>query len=1021
MKKIILIALAAFCSTFVLAQSKVTGTVTSADDGQPIPFATIQVKGMTTGEYSDDNGKYSISVPADGILVVSAMGFTTQEVPVNGKAVINVALKTDAIALDETIVVAYGTAKKGSFTGSASSLKADLIENVPATSFEQALSGRIPGLQMTPGSGQAGSTVNIRIRGTGSMNATNEPLYVIDGVPVISGDVTSLSQVSNNVMNTLNPGDIENITVLKDAAASSLYGSRAANGVVLITTKSGKQGKIRLNFKANVGFTPDFAYKNNEKASPADQRILRYETFYNGQIAHGATAQEAAAYAQKQLDAYIPLDPRGEFDWEKALFRTAVFQNYDLSASGGTEETKYFVSFAYTDEQGRVKANDMSRWSGRVNVSQKMFKIAELTSNISYSAVEKSGFNDTYSNGDNYYLLAKNLTFGEWWPTKPDGTPVTERFRSYGYNVLYYDDYRENTSKMNRLSINESLSLRPLESLTLKTIFSYDDTRVDDYAWRAAIHYGGASKNGTVDSYYRKMIKMVSTTTANWAKTLNEKHNINLLAGFEAEKNKTDYMRASGTDLPTLSSKTVATAGVKDATAYYWGNNMLSVFSRAEYNYDNRYYVSGSYRRDGSSKLSKDTRWGNFWSVSGSWKINNENFLKNVQWLSNLRIKGSYGVNGTLPDPNYGHIALYNFGYNYNSKPGGVVSTIADNALTWETNYTYNIGLETGFFDNRLTAAVEYYNRDSKDLLQDVPISSVTGFGSILTNFGAINNQGFEIEVGGDIIRNKNVRWNLALNISTLKSKVTKLFNDKDIIWDDPTGGDGQAQFIYRVGESAKSFWGKEYAGVDPDNGNPMWYLNKDRKDYGASDLYKTINGRDVTTNSSKAADVVTGCADPKLYGGISTDVSWKGLALSLAFSYSLGGDAYNAMEKYMNDDGYFSWRTMSTKALERWQKPGDITSVPKRIYDEGFIGNQSRWLYKNNYLRLKNITLSYNLPKHIVSKARLSNVRVFFSGVNLLTFCSQDQFDPEVSVYGVTSWQMPIGKTYTFGIEIGL
>jgi TonB-linked SusC/RagA family outer membrane protein len=511
---------------------------------------------------------------------------------------------------------------------------------------------------------------------------------------------------------------------------------------------------------------------------------------------------------------------------------------------------------------------------------------------------------------------------------------------------------------------------------------------------------------------------MVSSSTLNYDLTFLDKHNIAFLAGFEAEKNQTDIIRASGTNLPTLSARTVATAGDKTSNAYNYGNNMMSMLSRLEYNFENKYYVSGSLRRDGSSKLSGESRWGDFWSVSGAWRLKNEECLKNVEWLSNLRIKASYGVNGTLPDNNYGHMSLYSFGYNYNNAPGGRITTVADSKLTWETNYTYNLGLESGLFDNRLTFNIEYYNRESKNLLQNVPISTITGFSNILTNFGAMNNSGLEIEVGGDIIRQKDLRWNLSVNGATLKSKVTKLYEGADIIWYDPTGGDNQARFIYREGISPKSFWGKEWAGVDPDNGDPMWYTNNT-----TATPYKTINGRNVTNKWSNASETVTGSADPKFFGGINTDVTWKGFSLYLNFTYSLGGEAYNAFERYMNDDGYFTSRTRAKKAMDYWKKPGDITQGPRISIDESeqFNSHQDRWLYKNNYIRLKNTTLSYNLPPKIVEKVKLSNCRIYFSGMNLLTKASQNDFDPEVSAYGVRGWEMPIGKTYTFGIEINL
>ncbi|MDR2473915.1 MAG: TonB-dependent receptor [Tannerella sp.] len=1016
---LMLLLASSFFSFEVIAQQRIiTGTITDAGDGLPIAAAAVTEKGTTNATLAGSDGTFSIAVKGKNpVLVFHFLGMLPKEVLVGSQSVIDVQLEYDAIGLEETIVVAYGTTKKSTFTGSAIVVKASAINDIPKASFENALAGTVAGLQMSPGSGQAGSTVSIRIRGTGSMNATNEPLYVVDGVPVISGDLSNLNYSSNNVMNTINPGDIENITVLKDAAASALYGSRAANGVVLITTKSGHKGKMNISLKINAGLTPDFAYNNWEKASPEDQKAYTIDMYTTWRAREDISYEEAQAKALTDWKDRIGDDPRKYYNWEDALLRTATFQNYELSANGGDEKTTYYTSLGYTKESGRARPNDMSRYSGRLNISRHITDFLELTSNISFSSVEKNGFNDTYNNGANYFLMVRNLLFDNWFPKNEDGTWHTDPWRTYAQNVVYYDNYRESRSTVNRLVINEGLKLNIIrDKLFIKTVFGYDESRLDDYSWRAAIHYEARSTSGNVTNIHNKWLKMVSSTTANYIDTFADNHNVSLLVGYEAEKNQTDIVRAVGTKLPTLTSKTVATAGEKTSNSYYYGNNMLSSFSRLEYNYAHRYYVSGSYRRDGSSKLSESTRWGDFWSVSGAWRIKEEEFLRNVEWLSNLRLKASYGVNGTLPSSNYGHIPLYSFGYNYNNEPGGIVSTVADDKLTWETNYTSNFGVEVGFLENRLTINAEYYNRDSKNLLQNVPISANTGFSSILTNFGAMNNRGFEIEIGGDIIRRQDLLWHVSINAATLKSKVTKLYDGADIIWYDPTGGDSQAKFVYREGESPKSFWGKEWAGVDPETGEPMWFTNNDK-----TTPYKEINGRPVTNKWSGASETITGCADPDLFGGINTDLTWKGLSLYLNFNYSLGGDIYNSFERYVNDDGYFTSRTRTVKAMDYWKKPGDVTQAPKLdlAESEQFCSHQSRWLYNNNFLRLKNITLSYNLPKQIVEKALISNCRLFFTGANLWTVASQDWFDPEANAYGVKSWEMPIGKTYTFGIEL--
>lgn len=1018
MKRVFSIIVSLLLVSALSAQTRVSGTVTSSDDGLPIPYANIQVKGVKAiGTTTGVDGKFFLEkISPNAVLVISFLGYTTQEISVEGKTTINIVLKPDALNLDEVMVVAYGTAKKGTYTGSAAVVKSDAIKDIPSTSFEGMLQGKVAGLKWSPGSGQAGSSVSMRIRGTGSMNATNEPLFVIDGVPVIQGNISNLSNVSLNVMSTLNPSDIESFTVLKDAAASSLYGSRAANGVVLITTKKGKQGKTKITFKGNYGFTPTFAYNNWELPTNEQQREIYHDVYYNQKIDIGLTPTEAEAYAQSVMTTNIPMDPRGWFDWEKALFRTATFQNYDLSASGADEKGSFFSSIAYSNEEGRVYTNAMERYTGRINVTRKLTDRVELISNINLASIKKDGFNDSYNNNTNYFLNTRNQLFGEYWPTAADGTPVTSRYKSYAYNNLYYDQLMENYSKMFRTGINETVKINILPELILSTVFGYDVTRVDDHTYYSPLHNQGSASVGSVTEISNKVSKLVSSTTLAYSKEFNQKNSFSALIGAEVETNNTDYVYARGTNLPNSFSNTISTAGATTSAGYSWGHNMASLLSKADYSYDNKYYLSGSIRTDGSSKLGESKRWGTFWSLAASWRAKEELFLKDVEWLSNLKVKASYGVNGTLPTPNYGHLALYTYGYKYMDSPGGIVSTVADPNLSWETSYTYNIGVESSFLDGRVNMNLDYFDRDSRDLIQAVQLSRVTGFSQVVTNFGAMNNKGLEVEITGDIIRKKDLTLTAGINASFINSKVTKLYGGADITWYDPTGGDNQAQFIFREGKSPLSFWGKEWAGVDPQTGKGMWYMNNTNTGDAV------FNGKQVTYNASFASNVITGCADPDVFGGIFAALKWKGLSVDMTFSYSLGGDIYNAFERYINDDGYFSNRTRAAKVVNRWKNPGDITDVPRYTYEASysFFSHTSRWLYKNNYIRLKDLSISYNIPSNLVNKFKLSNARIFASGTNLWTKASQNYFDPEGNVYGVQSWQLPIGKTITFGIELG-
>ena len=1033
------------CVNIAFAQLKVTGKVTASDDGSPLPYATISIKGTTTGAYTDDDGNYTITVAPNGVLVFSTVGFVTQEIQVNNRSVINVALAPDAIALEETIVVAYGTAKKGTYTGSASVVKKEALKDAPSVSFENALNGKVAGLQVTSNSGQAGTTSSMRIRGIGSMNASNEPLYVIDGVPVTSGDAGQMSDYiysTNNAMSTLNPNDIESITVLKDAAASSLYGSRAANGVIVITTKKGKLGRPTVTLKASVGITPSWAYNNHEVANAQQQAEMYYLMFWNTKDNPADGNATAIAQMNKRFKKHgyyfettdntvNTLTIKGMtdgienregkyFDWDKELFRTAIYQTYDLSVSGGTDNTNYYSSIAYTSDKGRVITNKYDRVSGRVNLSQKVGKHVELLTQVNVARTKREGYNDTRSLGSNYFLQSRNLLWPFYWPTDyKTGEWWTPRYGSYAYNPVYYRTQWENSSKTTKVSASENLSIKILPELTLRSIFSYDYSNVHDFIYYSADHFSGSSDNGSVTDMNTNVSKWVSSTTLNWNRDF-AKHNVNVLAGFEAEENKTEFSRASGTNLPTSALHTVATAGKLDANAYSWGNTIASFLSKAEYNYDGRYYVSGSFRRDGSSRLGSDNRWGNFWSVAGSWKINNEKFMKDIHWISNLRLRASYGVNGTLPSSDYGWRALTSYSSKYMTNPGGGLSNVADPTLSWETSYTYNVAAEFGFWDQRFYGTIEYFNRDSKDLLQDVPISYTTGFSSTLKNVGEINNKGLEVELGGDIIRTKDLTWSASLTASFIKSKVTKLYGGQDIIWDDPTGGDARAKYIYREGESTLALYGLEWAGTNKENGKNMWYINpKDDENYTA-DL--EIKGRPVTYSYKKANKVILHDMMPKVFGGINTDVSWKGLSVGLNFTYRFGSKTYDAADRDCNDDGYYFERTMSKTAYkDSWTPTNKNAKYPQRLAIDMEDVNQksSRHLHNGDYIRLKTLSIGYNLPKNFVSKVGLSNARVYFNGSNLLTWAAHKEYDPEVNEYYTRGWETPIGKTYTFGVEL--
>jgi len=1034
-------------------QIAVAGKV-SGSDGTPLVGVTVSVKGTTISTSTNENGLFSLNADHNATLVVSYIGYTSQEIPLNGRKAINITLNQDDQAIDEVMVVAYGTAKKSSFTGSAATVNYEKeAKDIPVTSFEQALTGRIPGVQINTTSGQAGSTSSIRVRGIGSMNASNEPLYVVDGVPVVSGNVGqmsgALSGSSNNIMATINPKDIESISILKDAAAASLYGSRAANGVVIITTKSGKAGKPKIDFRTSYAVTPNWATDNYKPGNPQEQIQYFYQIFHDYRTSNGYTQEQANQYALNRMNTrfgihgyefssegtglYDKIIIKGKtdgvenrdgqyFDWNDALFRTGKYQTNDLAVSGASDKTKYYSSLSYTTDKGRAYTNEFERIGGRLNFSQKLSEKVEFATNFNLNHNNKEGYNDTRNTGTNYMYLANNLLFPFYWPTDyKTGKEYTTRYNSLGYNPLYYDKQWENNSKTLRIVAAPSLTVKFLPELTGKTIFSYDNAEVKDHLYYSPLHYHttyGATANGTVFEYSTNYKKLISSSTLNYNKTFATEHTLDLLVGFEAEKNETNYQFASGSNLPSSSLHTVATAGIKDADAYMWGNNMMSVFSRAEYNFKNTYFLSGSLRRDGNSRLGPDTRWGNFWSLSAAWNLKNESFISDIEEINLLKLKASYGTNGTLPTSNFGWRSLASYGYNYMDQPGGILTTIADKDLKWEKSHTFNVGAEFGLFNNRLYGTVEYFNRDSKDLLQDVNISLVTGFNSTLLNVGEINNKGLEISIGGDLIKKDDFRWSANVNTSFLKSKVSKLYGGKDITWWDPTGGDSRVQFMYKEGEDVYSYYMAEWAGVDPSNGKPMWYTND-----GTEGEF-LHNGRGATNKVSDAKQVIVGSPIPKAYGGFNTDIEYKGFSLGLNFTYKIGGKLFDAGSRDVAEDGYYWERIRSYYAIQNVWTPDNTDALYPFVSGndpEDGITRSTRHLYDASFLRLKNVNVSYRLPSAVVSKIGFSNARIFFNGTNLLTASKFKWADPEVNQFGTRGWETPFGKTYTFGLEVSL
>lgn len=1002
---------------FATAQTqRVTGTVISAEDGQAVVGASVVVKGTTLGTITDLNGHFYLTELPNSVktLLISFVGMQPQEVDM--KPNLKVVLKLSSQQLDEVMVVAYGTIKKASFTGAASTIQAEsAFKDMPITTFEQALQGNVPGLTVNQTSGQAGTSANVRVRGTGSMNASNSPLYVVDGVPVISGSVSILAYGGDtrdfNVMSSLNPDDIETVTVLKDAAAASLYGSRAANGVILITTKKGKVGKTSIRLKANWGIS-DWAVDNRPSVTGEQQRELTYEAFYNqGVLVGGYTDAEAKEYADSRIDLFAP-ELTHYSNWKDALFKkNASTQNYEFSAQGGNEQTQFYASLGYNKEEGMVIRTGFEGFTGRLNVSHKSKdNRLQVGANISF-AKQLSRMADEGTSYNNPYYLVNWLCIPNIPVYNEDGS-----YYDFKNNLATNSIGLINPAKNLGLASNTSNVFKSvnalwaqyqiIEGLTLKQSVSYDFTQNDLESWWPSSSQNGIISNGTMMKIPFQNQNLYSSTILNYVHVFGAKHTVDVLAGWDVDMRHDQYVASVSSNFPSdRLPEMINGANPKTANSSYSDDRVLSFLSRVNYDYDGKYYASANFRRDGSSRLGINQRWANFWSVSAAWRMSQESFLKDVSFLDDLKIRMSYGVNGTLPKGLYANKALITFGKNYMNNPGSLVTQLANPDLSWEKNYNLNMGFDLRVFD-RVGLAFDFYNRNTTDLLQDLPISMVTGFSSILKNVGEMNNRGVELDINVDVFKDSQMKWTTGLVLSHNRNRIVKLQDGKDII-----GESG----ILREGESYYSWWSREWAGVDPATGEEQWVLNTPNEDGSFN--------RELTKDPSLAQRVVIGNPDPVLIGGWRNSVSWKGLTLNGLFSFSLGGHVLDDMELLSTStDGETAYTVISVEQLNRWQKPGDITDVPRRINDTPLARYGSdRFMRSSNYLRLKNVSLSYMLPSKWTRVAKMDNVRVFFSGSNLLTWSAYKTIDPEQPVNGISSFVFPVLKTFTFGIEIGL
>lgn len=1016
-----------FCAVAYAQDITVTGKVTAG--GEEIPGVAVFVKGQTRGTITGIDGSYSIQVKGNESLVFSFIGYETVTEQVNKRKVINVELQETSQMVDEVIItVPYGTAKKSTFTGSASFIPAGTIEKAQVSSVSKALQGTVAGLQSFSSSGQPGSDATIFIRGVGSVNASTNPLYVVDGVPY-DGALSSIAS-----------SDIESITVLKDAASAALYGSRAANGVIMITTKQGtKESAPTVDFSAKYGFSSR-ARADYDQVNTNQYFELYWEAMRNYRMDNGYSAADAAAYASSNLTGNLGINPYGSAfpepvgldgklvsganplwndSWDDALSQDAHYSDLNIRVSGGSKNSKYFASAGYMNDQGAYICSGFKRYTLRANITSDIRKWLQVGLNLSGTHSVQDSPKQDDSAISNVVAFARSL---------PSFYPVYQRDMKTGAYLLDengdrmfdYGEYRPNSyAKYNLLASmphdkrevkRDAASLRgyvqvtPIEGLTYKMSLNVDYNSKFLHNYDNPTYGPGSISGGEVSKQNYRTTGMTFNNVVNYQRTINDNHNIRVMVGQEYyEYNTSNFGGTRSKVIMDGFYEPDAASSLSDFSGDSDQYKLLSYFGSAEYSYASKYFLSGSVRTDGSSRFHPDHRWGTFWSVGASWKIMQEAFMAETSgWLSNLSLRASYGAQGNDQVGYYAYQALYSIRNNL-GESGLHAYRLATPNLSWETNLNTNVGLDFGLWNNRLSGTVEYFERRSKDLLFSKDLVPSSGFSSMDENIGAIKNYGWELQIAGYPIVTKDWKWKLSLNATTYKNKITSLPADE--MWS------GNKKWV--KGGSLYDFYLVEWAGVNPENGNPMWYRYNNDGEKVTTEDYSS------TTTSDK---VKCGNSLPKWTGGIQSDLSYKDFSLSFLFSYSLGGKIYNGDKLSLMSQGPTgtSW---SVDMLDRWTPENTNTDVPRLTTSpkSSWTNSSDRFLVDRSYLRLKNITFSYNLPKTILNTLTLKDASVFFQAENMLTFTKQQGLDPEQTVGGSTYYRYPAMKTISFGINVKL
>ena len=1003
----------------LIAQRTISGTITD-DKKEPLIGASVLVKGTSTGTISDVSGAFSFSIPANGTtLIISYTGYASKEIAIGASNNYNVMLEQEAIDLSDIVIVGYGTQSKKELTGSVSKVTSETISRLPVTGVDQALQGQAPGVQVTSASGTPGASVSIRVRGPSSISAGNQPLYVVDGIPSNTG---SYSQIGvggqqTNALADLNPADIESIDVLKDAAAASIYGSRASNGVVIITTKRGKQQKTQISLNT---------YRGTQEVWKTIDPLTGPE--YVALLQEGVKARYGATIKPSQLGLRnLDADPSTypTTNWFDEIFQSAPISQTDLNISGGTDRTKFFVSGSVFDQGGVVKGSSFDRYSFRMNLDNLVTDKFKIGVSTGFSR----SHNTRIQNDNNIYgVLSTALLLGSHTPVlNADGTYGRDANASIENPVANaveptYDVYT------NRLLSNIFGELTILEGLTFRSSFSVDYLNLRDDRFTPASHIQAAGVNGRGQQGFSSDLNLVNENYFSYRKAFG-KLNFDALVGNSVQTSQFESMYGEGENYPGKTIRELNAASVKKnvtSSKSAWGLN--SYFSRLNMNWAGKYFISGSIRADGSSRFGANNRWGVFPSASAAWRLSEESFFPKSKVLSEVKLKASWGRRGNQSISDFASRALIAPGANYLQRAGLAPTQLGNPNLTWEEREDFDLGLEIALFESKLELSVDAYQGTTNELLLNRPLVGASGFTGIQENIGSIRNKGIDIGLTTTNIETKNILWTTNFNISFFDNEILKLAGTPFAAGFASWVAEGEALGSFRGYRTVGIF--QTQAEIDALNAKAKELTGRSTAVYQSTltrpgDIqFKDINNDGVITSDDQE---ILGDANPNYYGGVTNTIQAYGFDLSFFFQYSIGNFVFNNTRAF--SEGMNSVFGQANTVKNRWTPENTNTTMPRAVFGDPNNNRRvsDRFVEDASYVRLKNVTFGYTFPTKLLDKIKMRTARIYVTGQNLLTFTNYSGFDPEVSTFGETNTAagtdfltFPQSRSLIVGLNIG-